>query len=110
MSTTVTIYEDTAGHIHITDGAELWDLGAVTPDMRGAAARDAQRWLAGVWRPTEEDGQTREAMAAIYTNRDTTELIAAWRGGEIYLNTGTNGEYTAGPAGREYLGLREEGP
>lgn len=110
MSTTVTIYEDTAGHIHITDGAELWDLGAVTPDMRGAAARDAQRWLAGAWRPTEEDGQTREAMAAIYTNRDTTELIAAWRGGEIYLNTGADGEYTAGPAGRQYLGLREEGP
>ena len=55
MTTTITIYEDNAGGLHISDGATMWcGLGAsITLDQ---AEEAAQAWESGEWEPTEIDG------------------------------------------------------
>jgi hypothetical protein len=41
----VLIFEDTTDQIHLCDGAQLWNLCAVTAEMADGAAQDAQAWL-----------------------------------------------------------------
>ena len=53
--TTITIYEDNAGGLHISDGATMWcSLGtSITLDQAEDAA---QAWESGEWEPNEVDG------------------------------------------------------
>ena len=53
--TNITIYEDNAGGLHISDGTTMWcGLGSsITLDQAQDAA---QAWESGEWEPTEVDG------------------------------------------------------
>ena len=53
--TTITIYEDNAGGLHISDGTTMWcGLGSsITLDQAQDAA---QAWESGEWEPNEVDG------------------------------------------------------
>ena len=52
---TITIYEDNAGGLHISDGATMW-CGLGTSITLDQAQDAAQAWESGEWEPTEVDG------------------------------------------------------
>lgn len=70
---------------------EAWHLGAVTPEMHGAFARDAHAWLAGTWQPSHPATQME---------------WDAWRAGLTRVAT-----YEPPPAaGATWIYAREEAP
>ena len=52
---TITIYEDNAGGLHISDGTTMWCSlrSSITLDQAQDAA---QAWESGEWEPNEVDG------------------------------------------------------
>ncbi|WP_043654504.1 hypothetical protein [Nocardia thailandica] len=98
----VWIYEDNSGAVYMERGGDAWAIGPVTGDLEGQATEHAKAWNARDWEPSEDDGQTRIAVAQL---ADLVH-IATWN-----INTGLDVERdaysdpVAGAGGRAFLGV-----
>jgi hypothetical protein len=102
----VLIFADKTGRIHVSDGEQLWNLGTITTDMTGTAARGVQARLLRDWTPNQTTGHAPEELAEIVAPvHDGTRLIAMFRDGRLHLNTDPDGHLNAAAASRRYLGI-----
>lgn len=95
----VFIYEDNSGAVYLSPGGSSygWPLGPVTPDMYGAAARDAAACSTGDWTPGDD-----LIPASV---KDCTLIATCPPGSGLVVERDRNGNPVAGAGGQRYLGI-----